>query len=119
VCPFPHLDTQLSDGIVSLRRFTIDDVAEVTRACQDSESVHWTASIPNPYTESDAQGRIERQPEHWDSGFTASFAIVDANDGTFMGSIEVIVPPDALGRAAMGTGWPKAVACEELPRVPC
>jgi RimJ/RimL family protein N-acetyltransferase len=102
VRPFPHLDTQLSDGIVSLRRFTLDDVPEVTRACQDSEIVHWTASIPIPYTGSDAEGWIERHSEQWDSGFTASFAIVDSNDGAFMGSIDVIVPPDALGRVALG-----------------
>ena len=99
---FPDLEAPLSDGIVSLRRFTLDDVAEVTRACQDSEIVRWTASIPIPYAESDAQGWIERHSENWNSGFTASFAIVDATDDSFMGSINVIVAPDMLGRAALG-----------------
>jgi RimJ/RimL family protein N-acetyltransferase len=99
---FPSLEAPLSDGIVSLRRFTLDDVAEVTRALQDPEIVRWTASIPIPYTESEAQGWIERHSELWNAGITAPFAIVDATDGAFMGNINVIVPPDALGRAALG-----------------
>lgn len=54
--PVPDLEAPLSDGVVSLRRFTLDDVAEVTRALQDPEIVKWTASIPTPYAESDAKG---------------------------------------------------------------
>ena len=77
--PFPDFESPLSDGVVSLRRFTLDDVPEVTRACQDPEIVRWTASIPTPYAESDAQSWIERHEEHWGSGFTASLAIVDAS----------------------------------------
>jgi RimJ/RimL family protein N-acetyltransferase len=100
--PFPDLNAPLSDGIVSLRRFTLDDVAEVTRACQDPEIVRWTASIPTPYAESDARGWIERHSQNWKTGFTASFAIVDATDGAFMGNVNVIVPPDEIERAALG-----------------
>jgi len=100
--PFPNLETTLSDDVVSLRRFTLADVAEVTRACQDPEIIRWTASIPNPYAESDAQGWIERHAELWSSGITAPFAMVDAPSGVFLGNINVIVPPDADGRAALG-----------------
>ncbi len=99
---FPDLEAPLSDGVVSLRRFALDDVADVTRACQDLEIVRWTASIPVPYTEADAQRWIEGHLENWNSGFTASLAIVDATDGVFMGNINVIVPPDLLGQAAFG-----------------
>ena len=100
--PFPELEAPLSDGIISLRHFTLDDVADVTRACHDPEIVRWTASIPIPYTESDAQGWIERHSELWNSGITAQFAIVDATNGAFMGNIYVIVAPYMLGRAALG-----------------
>lgn len=100
--PFPELDAPLSDGTVSLRRFTFDDVANVTRALQDPEIVRWTASVPTPYTESNASGWIEGQSQLWNSGNTASFAIVDAPTGVLLGSIAVIVPPDADGRVAMG-----------------
>jgi RimJ/RimL family protein N-acetyltransferase len=99
---FPALEAPLSDGIVSLRHFTLNDVAEVTRALQDPEIVRWTASLPTPYTEADAQGWIERHSELWNSGSTAQFAIVDAADGEFMGNIYVIVAPFMLGRAALG-----------------
>src|SRR5665213_850091 len=99
---FPDLKVSFSDGIVSLRHFTLDDVAQVTRALQDPEIVRWTASLPTPYAESDAQGWIERHSELWNSGTTAQFAIVDANDGAFIGNIYVIVAPYMLGRVALG-----------------
>jgi RimJ/RimL family protein N-acetyltransferase len=99
---FPDLEAPLSDGIVSLRHFTLNDVAEVTRALQNPEIVRWTASLPTPYTEADAQGWIERHSELWNSGSTAQFAIVDASDGALMGNIYVIVAPFMLGRAALG-----------------
>jgi RimJ/RimL family protein N-acetyltransferase len=89
-------------GWKPLRRFTLDDVDAVTRACQDPEIVRWTASIPVPYTESDARNWIGRHDENWDSGFTASLAIVDASDGTFMGNINVIVPTDGNGWTGVG-----------------
>ena len=102
VRPFPDIETQLSDGIIALRHFTADDVVDVARALQDPEIVRWTASLPTPYTESDARGWIERHSELWNSGTTAQFAIVDATDGAFMGNIYVIVAPYMLGRAALG-----------------
>lgn len=100
--PFPELEAPLSDGVVSLRRFTLDDIADVTRALQDPDIVRWTASIPTPYTESDASGWIERHQKLWDSGNTAVFA-VDAISagGVLLGNIAVIVPTDADERVAM------------------
>lgn len=97
--------------MVSLRRFTLADVAEVTRACQDPEIVRWTASIPIPYTEADAHGWIERHPVHWSAGTTASLAIVDASDGALLGCVNVIVPRESVGRVAMGywvAAWGRA-----------
>jgi len=108
---FPDLEAPLSDDVVSLRRFTLADVADVTRALQDPVIVRWTASIPVPYTESDAKGWIERHPDLWSSGTTASFAIVDATDGAFVGNIFVIQHPDELERAALGywvAAWGRA-----------
>jgi RimJ/RimL family protein N-acetyltransferase len=99
---FPNLEVPLSDDVVSLRHFSLDDVGEVTRALQDPEIVRWTASLPVPYAESDARGWINRHSELWKAGTTAQFAIVDAADGAFMGNIYVIVAPYMLGRAALG-----------------
>ena len=98
---FPDLEAPLSDDVVSLRRFTLADIADVTRALQDPEIVRWTASIPTPYTETDASGWIERHPHLWSSGNAASLAIDAAATGVLLGNIAVIVPPDADGRVAM------------------
>ena len=95
--PFPDLEVPLSDDVVSLRHFTLEDVTEVTRALQDQEIVRWTASLPTPYAESDAQGWIERHAELWNAGTTAQFAIVEAAGGALMGNIYVIVAPYMLG----------------------
>jgi ribosomal-protein-alanine N-acetyltransferase len=99
---FPDLLAPISDGVVSLRRFTQDDVADVTRALQDPEIVRWTASIPSPYSQEDASTWIGRHPQNWDTGFTASLAICHAEDGAFLGCVNVIVPSEANGRVAMG-----------------
>ena len=99
----PTLGVPLSDGVVSLRHFTLEDVADVTRALQDPEIVRWTAfSLPTPYAESDAKRWIERHSELWRSGTTAQFAIVSSIDGKFLGNIYVIIAPYMLGRAALG-----------------
>ncbi len=51
----PERSWPISDGVVALRRFTEQDVTEVTRACQDPEIARWTAGIPSPYEEHHAQ----------------------------------------------------------------
>lgn len=99
--PFPDLESPLSDGVVSLRRFTLADVEDVTRALQDTEIVRWTASIPVPYTEANASGWIEQHSQWWNEGSTASFAIDDNADGSLLGNINVIVRPSWDGQAAM------------------
>lgn len=48
--PNPHLH----DELVTLRPWTMDDVAGVTSACQDPEIARWT-TIPWPYSEDDAR----------------------------------------------------------------
>jgi RimJ/RimL family protein N-acetyltransferase len=101
VTPFPDLKTPLTDGVVSLRALSLDDVADVTRALQDEEIVRWTASIPSPYTESHARTWIEAQLDRWGTGAQAAFAIVDASDGSLLGSIAVIRPSDRPDCIAM------------------
>ena len=98
---FPDLELLPTDGVVSLRRFTTADVADVTRALQDTEIVRWTASIPVPYTEAGASGWIALHEQWWNEGSTASFAVVDAAGGSLLGNVNVIVQPDWVGRAAM------------------
>jgi RimJ/RimL family protein N-acetyltransferase len=55
-------------------------VAAVTRACQDPEISRWTATIPWPYTQSDATYWIATHDQLWAEGRAAPFAIISAND---------------------------------------
>jgi len=83
----PEPDWPLSDGVVSLRRFTFDDVSVVTRACQDPEIPRWTASIPTPYNERHAREWISRHDGWWTSGERAPFAFCSAATEDFLGSM--------------------------------
>ena len=83
----PEPSWPLSDGVVALRRFTLEDVADVTRACQDPEIARWTASIPWPYEEQHARYWICRHDAAWTEGTSAPFACCSATTGEFRGSI--------------------------------
>jgi RimJ/RimL family protein N-acetyltransferase len=76
----------LTDGVVMARPFTMDDVADVTEACQDPEISRWTSAIPWPYHEEHARDWIATHPAEWESGRAASFAVVDATTGRLLGS---------------------------------
>ena len=79
----PEPSWPLSNGVVPLRRFTLEDVADVTRACQDPEIARWTASIPWPYEEQHARYRISRHDAAWTEGTSAPFACCSATTGEF------------------------------------
>ncbi len=79
----------LSDGIVALRRFTLEDIPDVTRACQDPEIPRWTAGIPQPYEEHHAQEWIARHDTMWAEGTRAPFAFCWATDGELLGAMTV------------------------------
>ena len=76
-------DPPLEDGVVRLRPWTLADVPDVTRICQDPEIPRWTL-VPSPYTEADARGWIETHGSSWTDH--AAFAIVAADDGRLIGS---------------------------------
>src|SRR6476646_5750644 len=68
-------DPPLSDGVITLRAFTADDIPAITAACQDPEIARWTAMVPSPYTEEDARGWLG-----------CPFAVVDAGTGELLAS---------------------------------
>ena len=74
---------------VSLRPFTMDDVAAVTKACQDPEISRWTASIPWPYGEEDAASWISSQPTALADGQALSMAIAVEPTEQFAGSVSL------------------------------
>lgn len=76
----------LSDGVVTLRAWSADDVPVLPGLIDgDEEIVRWLDMMPSPYTEQDAREWIERAAAGWRSGAFAPFAIVA--DGAVAGGL--------------------------------
>lgn len=79
-------DPPLSDGVVALRAFTLDDVAWVTEGCRDPEVARFTG-VPAPYDEGHARDWIGRHEGFRERGEALQLAIVAAHDGAPLGSV--------------------------------
>jgi RimJ/RimL family protein N-acetyltransferase len=79
-----------NDGVVSLRRWTDEDIPFITEYCQDPDIQRWTI-VPSPYTEADAKEFIEGVSVSEDH---ASLAICDMASGDPMGSVGITVWDD-------------------------
>src|SRR4051794_4288775 len=84
----------MSDGVVTLRAFRLDDAPTVSAACQDPDIPRFT-HVPYDYSERDARefiagtlgpGRDER-----------SFAIVGAGDDVLLGALGFRLPHPGTG----------------------
>src|ERR1700722_13125096 len=104
VIALPAPTEPLSDGAVTLRRFTFDDVAVVTEACQDPEIPRWTAGIPEPYEEHHAREWIALHDRFWDQEGRAAFAFCDASSGELHGSM-TLAEVDFAARSAVAGYW--------------
>jgi RimJ/RimL family protein N-acetyltransferase len=78
-------DPPLSDDVVALRPFTLDDVDWVTEACQDPEVTRFTG-IPEPYTAADAHEWFATHEDKRVGGEAISFAVTAAAGGEPLGS---------------------------------
>jgi RimJ/RimL family protein N-acetyltransferase len=89
--PLPA-DPGLTDGQVSLRWFRPEDAADVARACSDPLTARWLP-VPVPYTLEDGRTYVEDVvPVGWADGTSATFAVVSAQDGGFLGDISLKLP---------------------------
>jgi [ribosomal protein S5]-alanine N-acetyltransferase len=86
---------------VRLRPWREGDVPSLVEACQDPEIPRWTV-VPSPYTEVDARAFIAGQTERMSRGEAAPFAVVDAERGDLLGSIEVTLLNRRSGRGEIG-----------------
>jgi RimJ/RimL family protein N-acetyltransferase len=83
----------LTDGVVSLRPWTVDDVTDLVAAVDgDPEITRWLDNIPQPYTAADARAFISGEiiPSE------TAYAITDPG-GRILGGIGI--HPDAQGDA--------------------
>ena len=92
----------LTDGVVTLRAWSVEDAADVARACDDPETARWLP-VPSPYTEEDgreyAGALVARQ---WADGAAAGLAVVDATDGSLLGAVGLTLAQRAVGVADVG-----------------
>ena len=78
----------LSDGVVSLRAWRADDAAELVAALDgDEEVARWLDSIPQPYTDADANAWLAQTERAWAEGTSFPFAVLDAATGRLLGGI--------------------------------
>ena len=61
-------DPPLSDGAVTLRPWTLDDVAAIARACNEREIARWIHQMPSPYGEQDAHEYVLATQAGWREG---------------------------------------------------
>lgn len=92
----------LTDGVVSLRAWTLADAPDVARACDDPESARWLP-MPTPYTQADAEEWLDGGvAEGWATGARATLATTDATTGAVLGCVTLILGNRSAGRAEIG-----------------
>lgn len=81
------------------------DANAITAACDEAEIARFIPAMPSPYTRADAEAWVERCAGVWRRGESYPFAIVEAETGALLGSIELgggsvgyWVAPGARGR---------------------
>jgi len=102
-------DPPLSDGVVTLRPWTLDDVAAIARACNEPEIARWIHQMPSPYGEREAREYVKATQAAWREGAGGFFAFVDAASGEPVGSIAIHVQDAAFGNLEVGY-WAAAEA---------
>lgn len=93
--------TELSDGVVVLRPWRLEDVPRVTEICVDPEISRWTR-VPSPYLEEHARTWIEQTIRDWDDRKHAAFAVTDVTTGEVVGAIGLRFHEDYALQASAG-----------------
>ncbi|MGC4894742.1 GNAT family N-acetyltransferase [Micromonospora sp. DT31] len=86
--PQPVLFATVGDTELRLRALEERDLPELTRTCQDEETVRWT-TVPHPYRPEHAEGYLrDLVRPAWARGTAATFAVADPDD-RYVASIDL------------------------------
>lgn len=111
--PLTYPDPPLTDGAIALRPWSMQDVAEAVRCCNEEQIRRFVPPLPVPYTEDDAIAFIGAAQQRLDQG-SVTLVIGDAADAALRGAIglRTIAPgiaqtgywvaPEARGRGLAG-----------------
>ncbi|MCW2544369.1 MAG: family N-acetyltransferase [Frankiales bacterium] len=97
----PPRPPTLTDGVVTLRPWSLADAPEVARACDDPETARWLP-VPSPYAVSDAETWISSTFNGWAFGDPLSLAVTDASTGAVLGSVALSEGSWRSGRISVG-----------------
>ena len=94
----------LSDGHIGLRRFASEDIPSLFNAIRESmtQLSAWMVWAHPQYSMEDTQAFVLKCGPGWEKGEQYSFAIVDVQDGEFLGSVGLSGVNRAHGFANLG-----------------
>jgi RimJ/RimL family protein N-acetyltransferase len=91
----------LSDELVVLRPWTLDDVPALATACDEPEIARWIHQIPSPYDERHAREYVLATQDAWREG-TGAFFAVEHNAVGLVGSIAIHVANEDAATVEVG-----------------
>jgi RimJ/RimL family protein N-acetyltransferase len=102
---YPDEVPVLTDGVVTLRAYMLDDLDGCVEQCTDPESIAWT-TVPAPYGRDDGVAWITKVvPQSWAERSDLAFAIeAEHHDGVHRFSGGISLRPREEGVAEIGFG---------------
>lgn len=89
-------DPALTDDAIALRRWSVDDIPELVRCCNDVAIRRWLPPIAIPYTEDDATGFVNVATA--EDGEKLMFAIAGLDSAALCGSIGLRMLEPGVGQ---------------------
>jgi RimJ/RimL family protein N-acetyltransferase len=85
------LDVELTDGVVTLRAFRVEDAAPLYEAVRESlaELTPWMSWAHAEYSGDEAEGFIKIVRARWEERTLYPFAITDAGTGNILGGVSL------------------------------
>ena len=108
------LAMQIRDEKVVLRPIEARDVAAIGEGLAIPETSRFMLHIPTAYTLRDAEAWVQRCEQVWRDESSFPFAIVDAADGAFLGSIELSGDSGTIGYWIAPSAQGRGVATRAL-----